>query len=386
YFDLTVGVPAPGTIATHQNAKLDVTVSDFGLFGFAPGSLYNLAADGFRFNGSENLLYESGLIVGRSALQMSSSIRDENGIFKPSDFNPTVSLSSSTISASGEESRTAVFDDSQSAIAIPIEITQKTITSNQIGEEGLLIVEYSLHNNSVETITDLHLGLLHDFDLSDNDQLEYDPSLSLIYQQNNSDMFVGVVALKNLSSFKMFENLSGKKGFTNSELLTIMSDTANDIRDTITGDLMFMTSTNKFSLTSNESFDVAYAYVCGNTLNELYDNAVIAKQKYDITTDLNDNTLSLPKQFELFQNYPNPFNPTTKIQFNLAATSEIKLEVYNVLGQKVKTIADTKLSAGVHEYQWDATDDANQSVASGIYFYRLSNDEQFKTHKMTLLK
>ncbi len=317
---------------------------------------------------------------------MSSSIRDENGIFKPSDFNPTVSLSSSTISASGEESRTAVFDDSQSAIAIPIEITQKTITSNQIGEEGLLIVEYSLHNNSVETITDLHLGLLHDFDLSDNDQLEYDPSLSLIYQQNNSDMFVGVVALKNLSSFKMFENLSGKKGFTNSELLTIMSDTANDIRDTITGDLMFMTSTNKFSLTSNESFDVAYAYVCGNTLNELYDNAVIAKQKYDITTDLNDNTLSLPKQFELFQNYPNPFNPTTKIQFNLAATSEIKLEVYNVLGQKVKTIADTKLSAGVHEYQWDATDDANQSVASGIYFYRLSNDEQFKTHKMTLLK
>ncbi len=386
YFDLTIGVPAPGTIAVHQNAKLDVTVSDFGLFGFAPGSMYNLAADGFRFNGSDNLLYESGLVVGRSALQMSTSIRDENGIFKPSDFNPTVSLSSTSISASGEESRTAVFDDSRSDIAIPIEITQKTITSNQVGEEGLLIVEYSLHNNSVETITNLHFGLLHDFDLSDNDQIEFDSSLSLIYQQNNNGMFVGVVSLKNLSSFKMFENLSVKKGFTNSELLSIMTDTTNDINNTAIGDLMFMTYTNQFSLLSDETYEIAYAYVCGNSLNELYDNVVAAKHKYDITTDINDNTLNLPKQFELYQNYPNPFNPTTTIQFNLSATSDIKLEIYNVLGQKVKTLIDTKLSAGTHELQWDATDDAGQSVSSGIYFYRLSSDKQFETHKMTLLK
>ncbi len=385
-FTIPVGVAPQGIIETHINAKLQVTVSDFGLFGFAPGSSYNLAADGFRFNNSQNLLYESGMIVGRSALQMSTSIRDENGNFKPSEFSPTVSLTSSSISASGAEVRTAVFDDRLSAISIPIEVQQETMHSNLIGEEGMLIVKYNLYNNTAENATGLYFGLLHDFDLSSSDRLEHNSSLSLTYQQNDSGMLVGVVSLKNIASYKMFENINGKRGFTNSELMTIMADSTNTINNVVSGDLMFITSTNQFSLSPSESIEIAYAFVCGNSLNELYDNAVLAKQKYDITTDITDNNANLPKQFELFQNYPNPFNPSTTIRFNLPVASEIKLEIFNVLGQKVKILVDSDLPAGNYEYRWDATDDANQEVASGMYFYRLSNNEQYKTQKMSLLK
>ncbi len=385
-FRITVGVPVEGNIATHINNKLNLTVSDFGPFGFAPGSVYNLASDGFRFNGSENLLYESGLIIGRSSLQMSTSIRDENGKFRPSDFAPTTALSTSTLSASGEESRTATFDDSQSQISIPIEVRQETIHSNQIGEEGLLIVKYSLQNNSNEIITGMHFGILHDFDLSASDQITFDNTLSLIYQKNDAGIYVGVVDLKNMTSFKTYENVSGKIGFSNTELMTIISDVSNNINDTLSADMMFITSTDKFNLAPQTSYDIAFAYVCGNSLNELYDNAVLAKQKFDIATDIDDNYANLPNQFELSQNYPNPFNPSTTIAFNLPTASDVKLEIYNVLGQLVKTLADTHLAAGNHAVTWDATDNGNQKVASGIYFYRLSDENQFKTQKMTLLK
>ncbi len=383
---LTVGVPSQGTVATHQNSKLNLSVSDFGSFGFAPGSLYNLSSDGFRFNNSPNLLYETGLVIGRSALQMSTSIRDENGSFKKSDFNPIVSLSGSSLSASGEESRTAVFDDSKSTTAIPIEVHQETIHSNISGEEGLLIVKYRLENSSIQTISNLYFGALHDFDLSQSDKLQFDNSLSLVYQTDDNGIYVGVVALKNIDSFRMFENSNGKIGFTNNELFITLTEQQNNIDNSVVGDMMFFTSSALFSLAPNQSFEIAYAYVCGNSINELYDNAVLAQQKFDITTGIDDNNVNLPKQFELLQNYPNPFNPTTTIQFNLASSSDIKLEIYNVLGQKVKTLVNRNLPAGSHEYQWDATDNANSSVASGIYFYKLSSDTQFETQKMTLLK
>ena len=385
-FQMTVGIPSIGNIANHVNSKLDVTVSDFGLFGFAPGSSYNLDGDGFRFNGSNNLLYEAGLVIGRSALQMSTSIRDSNGNVKPSEFSPKISLSTSTIAANGDESRVAVFDDSHSDISIPVEVKQETTHSNAFGEEGMLLVSYTVHNNSVEQISGLYFGMLHDFDLSSNDQVSFDSTLSMIYQKNNLGMFVGVVNLKNMTSFKTYQNSTNKIGFTNTELYASLLNSQNNIDNISSGDMMFMTSTKSFNLKAHDSMVVAFAYVCGNSLNELYDNAALAKQKFDITTDVGDTYTNLPDDFNLMQNYPNPFNPTTTIQFQIPTSSNVKLEIYNVMGQKVKTLADSYHIAGTYSYEWNATDNNNQTVASGIYFYRLSNDTQYKSQKMTLLK
>ena len=386
-FTLTVGLPAGGEVAGHTNSKLQVSVSDFGQFGFAPGSIYNLNGDGFSFNGSGNLLYESGLVVGRSALQMSTSIRDENGNFKATDFSPVVSLSDSEISYEGGESRTAVFKDINSEIQIPIEISQETIHYNNPGEEGILVVSYSVTNKTIESITGLYFGQLHDFTLSDNDMIEYDELLSLLYQRNSSNMFVGVVNLKNISTFKVFDNADTKIGFSKSELMVLLSDNNNSINDTISGDLMFLSSTSRFNLSPGESYEAVYAYVCGNSLNELYDNAVLAKEKYDLATDIKDNFAGqLPDNFILNQNYPNPFNPTTTISFQLAKTSDVNLEIFNVLGRKVKTLHNGQLHSGEHKFEWDATDNNEQQVASGIYFYRLDDGTHSASQKMTLLK
>jgi len=88
----------------------------------------------------------------------------------------------------------------------------------------------------------------------------------------------------------------------------------------------------------------------------------------------------------LSQNYPNPFNPNTHIDFNLAGACQVKLEVYNILGNKVKTLVNGKLGAGHKSITWDGKDEQGKELASGIYFYRLKADEFTLTNRMLLLK
>ncbi len=90
---------------------------------------------------------------------------------------------------------------------------------------------------------------------------------------------------------------------------------------------------------------------------------------------------ALPGQFGLAQNYPNPFNPTTTIEFALPTACHVKLEVFNVLGQKTALLVNGPVTAGVHQVEFDAS-----SAPSGIYFYRLIAESTSLTKKMILVK
>ncbi len=105
------------------------------------------------------------------------------------------------------------------------------------------------------------------------------------------------------------------------------------------------------------------------------------------STDIDDTDPdNLPSGYILEQNYPNPFNPTTSIQFALPTKSNVKLEVFNLLGQKIAIITDGQFEAGRHTVNWDGTNSSGGQVASGIYFYRLEADGFEQTLKMILLK
>lgn len=92
-----------------------------------------------------------------------------------------------------------------------------------------------------------------------------------------------------------------------------------------------------------------------------------------------------PDGFALGQNYPNPFNPSTVIPYQLATAGRVRLEVFNVLGQRVATLVDGDRSAGVHTAVWDATDGAGQAVGAGVYIYRLRGGGASWSRRMVLV-
>jgi hypothetical protein len=96
--------------------------------------------------------------------------------------------------------------------------------------------------------------------------------------------------------------------------------------------------------------------------------------------------VDLPKSFALLGNYPNPFNPETTIRFQIAEKGRVKLVIYNLLGQQVRTLIDTELKPGFQEIRWDGRDNTGLHTASGAYIYRLSQDGQVKAKKMLLVR
>ena len=89
---------------------------------------------------------------------------------------------------------------------------------------------------------------------------------------------------------------------------------------------------------------------------------------------------------ELQQNYPNPFNPSTTISFYLAESGSVAIRVFNVKGQLVSTLLNDHMPFGKHEITWDGTSDRGSTVASGVYFYRLTTRGDSFTKRMMVLK
>ena len=118
-------------------------------------------------------------------------------------------------------------------------------------------------------------------------------------------------------------------------------------------------------------------------------NAVLADSEgHTIPATINNRkgSSTVPETFTLDQNRPNPFNPTTEISYSLPEASDVKLDVYNIMGQKVTTLVDQYQDAGTHSVTWNSRDDNGHQVASGIYFYRLTADNYVETKKMILMK
>ncbi len=101
-----------------------------------------------------------------------------------------------------------------------------------------------------------------------------------------------------------------------------------------------------------------------------------------IPTDVEEEQIpEIPMQFLLSQNYPNPFNASTIIQYSLLEASQVRIEIYDILGRKVETLVQGEQPAGYHKHVWDASDHS-----SGIYFYRIQAGDYAETRKMVLLK
>ena len=101
----------------------------------------------------------------------------------------------------------------------------------------------------------------------------------------------------------------------------------------------------------------------------------------DDPTAIEDMAGIIPLEYKLDQNYPNPFNPSTQIHFGMKKSGDVKIEIYNILGQKVQTLWDGREEAGYHIIKFNAGD-----LASGLYFYKMETGKYTSIKMMIIMK
>jgi len=106
----------------------------------------------------------------------------------------------------------------------------------------------------------------------------------------------------------------------------------------------------------------------------------------DMILDVEEIPAALPARFTVHTNYPNPFNPSTTLSFELPAASQLRVEIYNALGHRVRLLHEGTLPAGAHQLSWDGRSDAGETAPTGLYFARFQSGNDLRTLKMVMMK
>ncbi|ODS29784.1 MAG: hypothetical protein SCARUB_05114 [Candidatus Scalindua rubra] len=160
--------------------------------------------------------------------------------------------------------------------------------------------------------------------------------------------------------------VSNTKGLTYSVLIDSLDSRVNDIYGVKNSDTVYVCT---------EKSVYIYHY---NTLDTIY-------QLVDSVLSV-DSQGHYPENFVLNQNFPNPFNPYTTITYTLTKSGHVRLDVFDLLGNKVKTLTNKRQNPSSYSLKWDGTNDSGMKVSTGLYFYRLTTEDLVETKKMIFLR
>ncbi|MGP8330464.1 MAG: FlgD immunoglobulin-like domain containing protein [Methanosarcinaceae archaeon] len=146
-----------------------------------------------------------------------------------------------------------------------------------------------------------------------------------------------------------------------------------------------------YRLTASAANQIYWFHIKAQDKAGLWSNTAhfkIKTGKYEVVypTEIEKKSNSRTRAFQLFQNYPNPFNGETIISYELQFGQKVVVQIYNLTGQIIRTVANQAQAAGRQEVSWDGNDHHGQPVPSGVYFYRIQAGFEIQTRKMTLLR
>jgi serine protease AprX len=395
-----VGDPPSKTIATHIGSRIQFTLSNYGVYGFATGSMFPLHGSGFTFDGGANDLWEGGLMIGTSYSEVSSGVHSY--LFDPDmDFKPAPSGDIQLISPGpiADQQTWAMFDDSHAKKPLGVLVTQESFL-HAAPNDDFVILSYILKNISTTTLSDLHVGLFMDWDIPTSYMYNaggYETDGAFVWQAYNSgtvlSRFRGIKLLKGaLSAAGAFDfyayyhwppgggslladGLSTDEKFNAMTSGFLYADTNKNARQ----DIFSLVAAGPMTLAPDQLDTVVFALLAAGTVEDMRSVALRADSILTDVDDSHDNH-ALPQDFVLHQNYPNPFNPSTVIAFDLPHRCRYHLEVINVLGQTIYEV-EAEARPGRQEIAW-----SGDGYASGAYFYRLTVEGRSIARKMMLVK
>jgi len=391
------------TFGTADVNDIRVTVTNIGRIGFSD-PLNRNGGIGFRFQEGPNLLYEGAVITGIGPTRISSAARGVGQSFDQ-DFEVAESgdLRVEMPGAISDQQSIGIFEDTQAGFPMNIRITQETFAESEAPNNDFVLFKYAIENLAQTVRENFHFGLYFDWDIDDQNFItnvaEYDPARRLGYCYDSlggPDTYVGMSLLSEGGvHYRAIYNDDAHPsnpawglydGFSDAEKWESIS---SGIQFTSAGpeDVSFVIATGPLSIPPNEIIEVGFALVGGVDLQDLQNNADAARTHWEelFVTSVEEPPV-LPTQFALQQNFPNPFNPTTTIRYDLPEKSDVELSVYNLLGQKIRTLVQTQQNAGFHSVEWNGRNEQGRKVASGVYIYHISAAQFVETKKMILLQ
>jgi len=362
----------------------------------------NSFGQGFKYNNSSNLLYEGALMFGNSSSHISNSAR---GITeKDSSFNVIKPVKLSVPGLLADEQSYGVFnDDGALDNKLGVEVHASAFAWNKSPYNKFVILNYAMINKSNAAIENLYTGLYLDWNLTmageqaDNAAYDENNKFGYAFRAGNQDSpYVGCALLgSDKINFYAIENggrdggigvYSGSGGFTKNEKWIALTNGLKKTRAD-NGDVSFVISQGPNSIKANDTINVAFAIAAGDNFEDLSSSVAAARKKFNylnISVTGVANTAEIPYEFNMEQNYPNPFNPSTIISFSVPKEEYINLSVYNVLGQKIKTLVSEIKKTGTYKIAFNANNAGR--LSSGVYFYSLEGGGKRITRKMIIMK
>jgi hypothetical protein len=373
YHDIREGVMA----LDHSTGHLVASVMNNGSIGV--NSFDDVSyGEGINWNGIAGL-WRAGPVFGSAAAgTVNGQARDASArqFFDlanvSSDF--TSGFTSETVgSIDFDQVSEAVINDELAPNPYGMNITQQTYSKTG---EDVVYMRYGFENITASEVVNFSTGLFVDFDIepyaSNSGGFAMSEHLAYVYQTvGTTDPYLGVAALNGLTG-----GIVTSERHTDADALRadIFAYLTNGVDETVpaSDDQRLCVGTLIPSIAVGETQWVTFAIVGGDNLHDIRANAekafITGKAAgfTDMEVGVDGNNSGLPTEYNISQNYPNPFNPTTVIQYALPSQSNVKINVYNTLGQLVTKLVNTNLAAGYHQVQFNAS-----NLSSGVYFYSI---------------
>ncbi len=345
----------------------------------------------------DNLLFEGAFMAGTGPNKVVDVARDstETAAEEDNDFRPLGLVTVKTPGPVADQEGLTAFDDSNATSnRVGIEVSVHSFAFNRDSTSNFIICQYTIKNLNAVAINNMYAGLYLDWDIGPNGAnniAAYDKDYQLGYAYDSTRAtrdYAGCALLYGASiNYTAIDNASATNGvytgFTKLHKWQAMSEgTVNSFAGP--SDISMVVSGGPVSIQANSDTVLAFVLAAGDTLQDLERAVAVAREIYGVVSGGTTPTLSSFAQ--LYQNYPNPFNPTTTVSFALKSDAKVSVAVYNVIGQKVRTLTDRSYAGG-GPYQLELS---SEGLASGVYFVRLiatSSSQTFtQVRKIMVLK
>lgn len=380
---------------------INVTVNDIstsitskGRIGFnTDGQIDGL---GFKYKNSHQLLYEAGLMIGNAASKVSDMVRGATAGVADEDFGSQQAVSLLNPSVQSDFDLKGTFNDNPAASPIGLTINHKAFAWDSPGNTKFVIVEYTLHNATASTLSNLYAGIFADWDIDDStygsNRAAFDAQnkMGYAFYTGNNGTYVGIKLVSNNAPVLHYaiDNVAGgaggvdlnNGGYSEAEKYTTMSTNRSAAGATGTGaDICDVVSTGPFTLTQGDSVVVAFALLAGDSLADLQLSAVNAQLKYDSLYPPLAVQNQIPEHESDFLVFPNPVNDVIGIDFYCKENQVYSIQIKNTMGQVVKSMQIENRKTGKQRIEINT-----EGMPSGLYFVELASNSAQSTQKFVL--